>query len=134
VGTSPPFQLLLEELPPISNLVSALDSMLLMRDPFPVSNGSNLLSQTSDRNTRVLIFLSNFQLQPGETAASVVVNLVASDNQIFDIAAEDVRPLPNSSFTQVAFRLPSGLAAGTVTVTVKARGQVSNSAIIRIRS
>jgi peptidyl-Asp metalloendopeptidase len=134
VGTSQPFQILLEQFGPVPNLASAVDSVLLLRDPFPAVNGANLLNQTSDKNTRLLIFLSDFQLQSGETAASVVVNLVASDNQIFDIPAEDVRPLPNSPFTQVAFRLPSGLVAGNVTVTVKARGQVSNSAIIRIRS
>ncbi|HKP35463.1 MAG TPA: zinc-dependent metalloprotease family protein [Pyrinomonadaceae bacterium] len=134
VGTSAPFQILLEQFAPVPNLVSAVDSILLLRDPFPVVNGSNLLNSSSDKNTRVLIFLSNFQLQSGETSASVVINLVGSNNQSYDVAAEDVRALPNSTFTQVVFRLPNSLAVGNSTVTVKARGQLSNSGIIRIRS
>lgn len=76
----------------------------------------------------------NFQLEPGETASSVVVNLVGSDHQSFDVPAEDVRFLASSSITQVMFRLPNGLAIGESTLTVKARGQASNAGIIRIRN
>lgn len=134
VGSSPPFQILLEQFGPVPNLASAVDSVLLLRDPFPVLNPTNPLNPTSDKNTRVLIFLSNFQLEPGETASSVVVNLVGSNNQSFDVPAEDVRFLASSSITQVMFRLPDGLAIGESTVTVKARGQTSNAGIIRIRN
>jgi hypothetical protein len=134
VGSSQPLQLLLEQFGLVPNLAAAVDSITLLRDPFPVLNGTNPLNPTSDKNTRVLIFLDNFQLAPGETAASVVVNLIGSDNQSFDVAAEDVRLLPNSSISQVAFRLPNSLAIGECTLTVKARGQVSNAGIIRIRN
>lgn len=134
VGTSQPFQILLEQFGAVPDLASAVDSILLLRDPFRVLNVSNLLNPTNDKNTRLLIFLSNFQLEPGETASSVVVNLVGSDNQSFDVAAEDVRSVPNSSFTQVVFRLPSGLAVGNCSLTVRARNQISNPAIIRIRN
>lgn len=134
VGSSQPFQILLEQFGTVPNLASAVDSILLLRDPFPVLNGTNPLNPTSDKNTRVLIFLSNFQLEPGETASSVVVNLVGSDNHSFDVPAEDVRFLSSSSITQVMFRLPNGLAIGESTLTVKARGQVSNAGIIRIRN
>lgn len=134
VGSSQPLQLLLEQFALVPNLAAAVDSILLLRDPFPVLNGTNTLNPTSDKNTRVLIFLDNFQLGPGETAASVVVNLIGSDNQSFDVAAEDVRFLPSSSISQVAFRLPNSLAIGECTLTVKARGQTSNAGIIRIRN
>jgi peptidyl-Asp metalloendopeptidase len=134
VGSSEPLRLLLEQVGPVSNLAAAVDSIMLLRDPFPVLNGTNALNPTSDKNTRVLIFLDNFQLAQGETAASVVVNLIGSDNQSFDVAAEDVRFLPTSSISQVAFRLPNNLAIGECTLTVKARGQASNAGIIRIRN
>ena len=134
VGSSQPLQLHLEQFGLVPNLAAAVESITLLRDPFPVVNGTNTLNPTSDKNTRVLIFLDNFQLAPGETAASVVVNLIGSDNQSFDVAAEDVRLLPNSSISQVAFRLPNSLAIGECTLTVKARGQVSNAGIIRIRN
>ena len=134
VGSNPQFQILLEQFGPVPNLASAVDSVLLLRDPFPVLNGTNPLNPNSDKNTRVLIFLSHFQLEAGETASSVVVNLVGSDNQSFDVPAEDVRFQASSSITQVAFRLPNGLAIGECTLTVKARGQASNTGIIRIRN
>ncbi len=75
--------------------------------------------------------MTNLQLAQGE---SVVVNLVDSQNQSYDITAEDVRPVPNFNFTQVIFRLPDTLAAGACTITVKAHSQVSNSGTMRIRT
>jgi N-acetylneuraminic acid mutarotase len=124
----PPAPLLsLEESPPVLTQATALDSLLFIRDPFPVVNASVLI-QGADRNTRVLVFVSN--LFPGET--SVIVHLVDSNNQIYDIPAEAVRPV--STFTQVTFRLPNNLAVGTCTVTIKAHALVSNPGTIRIRS
>jgi hypothetical protein len=130
---TPSLQLLLEEFGPSSSQVAALDSILFSRDPFPVVNGANLLNLGLDRNTRVIIFATNLQLTQGEPSSSVVVNLVDSNNQNYDIAAEDVRPVPNSNFTQVIFRLPNNLPVGTCTIKVKAHGQVSNAGTIRIR-
>lgn len=87
----------------------------------------------SDRNTRVITFVTNLQLAQGETSATVVVNLIASNSQVYDVAAEDVRPVPGFDFTQVVFRLPDNLAAGPCTIRVKAHGQVSNAGTLRIR-
>lgn len=126
-------QLLLEEFGPSPSQAAAVDSMLFFRDPFPVVNGSNLLNLGIDRNTRVIIFATNLQLTQGETSSSVVVNLIDSSGISYDIAAEDVRPVPNSNFTQVIFRLPNNLPIGTCTIKVKAHGQVSNAGTIRIR-
>src|SRR5262249_57929176 len=76
----------------------------------------------------------NLQLLPGEPSSNVVVNLVDSSNQSFDVPAEDIRSVPNFDFVQVIFRLPNNLAVGTCIVKVKAHGQVTNSASIRIRA
>jgi hypothetical protein len=134
IGSSPqPLQLLLEEFGPSSSQVAALDSVLFLRDPFPVVNGADLLNLGSDRNTRVIIFAANLQLAQGETSSAVVVNLVDSNGLSYDIPAEDVRPVPNFNFTQVIFRLPNNLPAGTCTIKVKAHSQVSNAGTIRIR-
>src|SRR6266508_3065938 len=100
---------------------------------FFMINEADLLNQGVDRNTRVIIFATNFQLDPGEIPASVVVNLIDNNNQSYDLEAEDVRSVPDSDFTQVVFRLPNNLAGGTFTIKVKAHGQVSNSGTIRIR-
>jgi len=129
-----PLQLLLDESGPASNQVAALDSVLLTREPFPVVNAANLFNLGVDRNTRVIVFATNLQLLQGESSSAVTVSLVDSNNQSYNIAAEDVRPVPNFPFTQVAFRLPNSTSVGTCIITLKAHGQTSNSGSIRIRN
>ncbi|HEX8709797.1 MAG TPA: hypothetical protein VF723_16265, partial [Pyrinomonadaceae bacterium] len=127
-------RLILDESGPDPNQAAAIDSMLFLRDPFPVVNAANVLNQGTDRNTRLIIFVTNLQLAAGETASSVVVSLLGSNNQSYELAAEDVRAVPNFNFTQVVFRLPDNLAPGTCTIKVKAHAQASNSGTIRIKS
>jgi len=62
----------------------------------------------------------------------VIVRFTASNNQIFEVPAEDVRSIPNSEFTQVVVRLPNNLAAGTCMVFIRAHTVVSNSGTLRI--
>jgi hypothetical protein len=128
-----PIELILDESGPGPNQAAAVDSLLFLRDPFPIVNITNSINQGTDKNTRVMIFVTNLQLSQGETSSSVVVNLIDSNNKSEDVAAEDVRPVPNLAFAQVIFRLPDTLAAGTCTVRVRAHGQVSNSRTVRIR-
>jgi len=126
-------QLILDESGPDPNQATAFDSMLFLRDPFHVQNvAADWLNLGSDRNTRVIVFAANLKLNQGETASAVVVHLVASSNQSYDVTAEDVRLVPNFDFAQVTFRLPDNLSAGACTVTVKVHGQVSNAGTIRI--
>jgi hypothetical protein len=105
----------------------------LLRDPFPVVNLSNLLNLSTDKNTRVSVFVSNLQTVPGEPPSAVTVNIVGSNNQTYDVPAEDVRPVANSEFVQVSFRLPDSLAPGTCTVKIKSHAQVSNAGTFRIK-
>jgi hypothetical protein len=63
-----------------------------------------------------------------------MVNLTGSNNEAYNLPAEDVRPVISSNFAQVVFRLPDALAPGTCTIKVKARGQESNLGTIRIKS
>jgi hypothetical protein len=132
--TLPPPQLMLDESGPGAQQAAALDATLFFRDPFPVVNTHNLLNQGPDKNTRVVLLVTNLQLVQGETAPSVIVNLTGSNNEAYNLPAEDVRPVISSNFAQVVFRLPDALAPGTCTVKVKARGQESNLGTIRIKS
>jgi PKD repeat protein len=129
----PQLSLILDESGPNSAQAAALDSILFLRDPFLVVNAANLLNQLQDRNTRVIIFVTNLQLEQGENSSSVIVNLI-SNNQSYDIVAEDVRPIPLFSFTQVVFRLPDNLSPGTCSIKVKVHAQESNVGTIRIRN
>jgi hypothetical protein len=124
--------IVLDESGPDPNQAAALDSLLLLRDPFPVQSIAAWLTLGPDRNTRVMLFVANLRLNSGEAAAAVVVNLIDSNNQSFDVAAEDVQLNPITGFAQVTFRLPDTLSTGACTVKVKAHGHVSNSATIRI--
>jgi hypothetical protein len=124
-------QLLLEESATPSTQAIALDNLLL-RDPFPVVNTANVLLG-QDRNTRVLLFVKNLQLPPGETAAAITVHLVDANGQGYDVPAENLLSLTGFDFSQLTFRLPNTISAGTCSIEIRAHGQVSNLGTIRIR-
>jgi len=132
-ASSGPMQLILDSTGPAVDQVASVDSLLFSRDPFPIVNGVDVLNSGSDRNTRVVVFVRNLQLAQDEPAATVVVNLIDENAQNIEVAAEAVRPVSNTDFVQVIFRLPTGLSVGTCTVRVKAHGQTSNTGTMRIR-
>jgi hypothetical protein len=74
----------------------------------------------------VILFVKNLELNPGELPSAVIVRLVGSNNQVFIVQAEDVRGVPGFEFTQVVFRLPNNLPAGTCMVVVAAHSRLSN--------
>ena len=119
-AAAPPLQLLLDSAGSTLNEAATLDASVLVRNPF-------------DRNTRVMVFVRNLQLAPGEAPSAVIVNLLDENAQTYDVAAEIVTPLANNDFVQVVFRLPNTIALGKCAVTVKAHGQISNMATMRIR-
>jgi PLD-like domain len=129
-----PLELLLDTAGPATDQVASLDSISLLRDPFPIMSGADVLSLNMDRNTRVIVFVKNLQLADGETPSAVTVNLVDSSGQSFALAAETVRPLPSTDFVEVIVRLPGNLAAGKCMMMIKAHGQLSNRGSIRIGS
>ena len=107
-----------------------MDSVLLLRDPFPVVNSTDLFNLSSDRNTRVIVFVLNL---PATQSTSVMVNLVDSNNQTHDITAEAVRTIHGVDLAQVVFRLPNNLPIGLCSIRVRALGQTTNPGVIRIR-
>jgi hypothetical protein len=131
-GGQVPLQIIFEDAPTEPNQLAAFDALLFVRDPFRVVGIPDWWNPGADRNTRVLVFSPNLTLNPGETAADVTVTLVDSTNQTHNIAAEDVRAAPNSTFNQVRFRLPNNLPPGTCVVTIRAHGQTSNTGTFRI--
>ena len=131
---TPKLFLALDSSGPVLQQATALDSLLLMRDPFPVIQALDLLNPGPDRNTRVILFVSNLQLAPGDPASIVKVNLFDSIGQSHDVDAEDVRRASVPDFMQVTFRLPDNLRAGVVVIKVKSRDLESNVGTIRIRN
>ncbi len=125
-------KLLLESSGPNVNQAAAIDALLFLRDPFRVISQAEWWNLGTDQNTRLIVFAANLTLNSGESASAVIVTLTGSNGQLHDIAAEDVRSVPNSSFTQVTFRLPDSLPTGNCLITLKVHGQTSNQGVIRI--
>jgi uncharacterized delta-60 repeat protein len=124
-------RLFLAESPPTPNQVAAIDSVLFLPEPFEVFPQLKLLKPAIDPNTRVIVFVENLQLLPGETASSVIVSLTSTLRTV-EIPAEDVRLVPGADFAQVTFRLADDLGDFDWILTVKAQGQVTNSGVLRI--
>lgn len=127
-----PIQLVLDESGPVATQAAAIDSLLFLRDPFPVISEASWWNQGADRNTRVLLFVNNLQMD-FIAPSSVVLNLTDGSSQIYNVAAADIKVVPGFSFAQVTFRLPDTLAPGTCTIKVKMLSRESNSGTIRIR-
>ncbi|MGZ5436785.1 MAG: beta strand repeat-containing protein, partial [Pyrinomonadaceae bacterium] len=122
-------QLLLDTSGPDPNQLAALDSLLLIRDPFRVRNTATWF--TSEQNTRVILFAENLQLNSGDSPSDVKINLIDGKGQPHEVPADDVRSIANTTVTQVIFRLPD-LAEGTCLVTIKSHERISNTGTFRI--
>ena len=125
-GVAP--QILLEDSGPVSNQAAIFDSIIHIRDPFPLVNTADLFLPTSDQNTRVVIFASNL---PG-SSSGVVVNLIDANNTSYEVAPIDVHEFTDFPFTQITFRLPNGLSSGTVRIRLFSQSLVSNTATFRM--
>ena len=124
--------LVLEQSGPTPQQAAAVESLLFTRDAFKVEGIALWFNLPPGQNTFVMIFAQNLRLNQGETASSIVVNLVDGNGQTFNVPATDVRPVQNADLTQVLFQLPENLASGTFNITIKAHGQMSNTGTIRI--
>jgi hypothetical protein len=81
----------------------------------------------------VAFFIRNLQLNPGETPANVFLLMQNQVTGLFvQVAAEDVRAIPNSEFTQVVVRLPNNLTPGTYLMQIAAHQRGTNIGVIRI--
>lgn len=109
----------------------ALDSVTMLRDPFPLEDVFNL---TSDHHTRVTLFVSGIELLPTESASSVTVQLEDNQNHVIPLVVEDVRKVPNfDSLSQIVARLPDSIdAPGDFRISVTFRGTTGNRALIGI--
>ena len=127
-------RLLLEESGPAADQVAAVDSVLLLRDPFRVVNPSNMVKDPFIPNTGVIVFAENLTLAFFEPPSTVGVVVTDSHNITFNMVAADVRPVSISGLnvTQVSFLLPTGIAPGTCVLKLVLHGHVSNSVTFRI--
>ena len=125
-------ELILEESGPEPTQAAALDALLLVRDPFRIVSIPEFWPTGPDKNTRIILFARNLELNPGEPPSAVIVRILGNPGFFFDVQAESVQPIHNFEFTEVVIRLPNTLPVGTRSLTIRAHGRVSNSGTIRI--
>lgn len=109
----------------------ALDSVTAVRDPFPFVALHNF---SPDQRTRVSLFARNLELKPGEDASVVTAQAETSHGVIIPLPVEFVGTVPGFDWlTQIIVRIPDELSGGgDVSVSIAARGEVSNKALITI--
>ncbi|HEX8492215.1 MAG TPA: PQQ-dependent sugar dehydrogenase [Pyrinomonadaceae bacterium] len=110
----------------------ALDSVTMMRDPFPLIMTHNF---SSDQRTRVTLFAINVELMPGENNLVLTVQAEDSQHRVYLLPIESVMKVPNFNWlTQVIVKLPDNLPNNEdVLVSLNLRGTTSNKALIKIK-
>lgn len=109
----------------------ALDSVTLMRDPFPLIRP---YSFGPDLHTRVLLFAVNLDLLPGEDASAVTASADDEFGNTYSLPVEYVGLVPAvSGLSEVIVRLPDNVGtAQQLRIKISLRGATSNDALIRI--
>ena len=111
-----------------SGRAAALESVWMMREPFPLGNSLNL---SSDRRTRIMLFATGIELTAGET---IMVQAQDSQNRIYPLVVEDVRKVPNLDWlSQIVVRLPDSIESeGDYRISITFRGTTGNKPLIGI--
>lgn len=114
-----------------SNRAIALDSVSLLRDPFPVFTLHNF---SADGRTRVLLFAYNAALVPGEDISAVKAQAEDALGNIYPLDVDSVETVPALGWlSQITVKLPNDISnAGDVRVSINLRGAISNKALISI--
>jgi uncharacterized repeat protein (TIGR01451 family) len=109
----------------------ALDSVLMLREPFSLENVFNF---SSDRRTRIMLFASGIDLVPGENSSAVVVQVEDSQHHVHQLVVEDIRKVPGfDSLSQIVVRLPDSIETeGDYLISLSFHGVTGNKALISI--
>ncbi|HST51066.1 MAG TPA: glycoside hydrolase family 16 protein [Pyrinomonadaceae bacterium] len=109
----------------------ALDSETLLAEPFAVVNDNNI---SQDHRTRLALFVANLDLLPGDDASVVAAQAEDSQAHVFPLTVEAVGRVPQFDWiTEVVVKLPDELSSlDQTSVSVRARGQSSNKAVVAI--
>ena len=110
----------------------ALDSVTMLREPFPLTN---LFNFSLDRRTRVMLFASGFELMAGENLSIVSVQAEDTQQAIHALPVEFVGKVPGQpSFTQLVVKIPDSIQSpGQLLVSITVRGATSNKATIAVQ-
>ena len=115
-----------------SDIAVALESVWMMRDPFPITNVFNF---SADQRTRTMLFGINMDLLPGEDSSAVTVRAEDAQAGVYPMTVEFVGKIPGFDWlTEVVVRLPDTLPANqSVLVSATLRGKTTNKVRVRIQ-
>ena len=110
----------------------ALDSVTLVRDPFPLIDPFNL---SSDNRTRVTIFATSLPLGPGEGATSITARGEDPQLMTYPLTVEYAAVVPGFSWlTEVILVMPGNFPAGQdMLVSITWHAQTTNKVRIKTR-
>jgi hypothetical protein len=106
-----------------TNRAVALDSVTWLRSPFPILNNFNF---SADRHTRVIFFISGPQLTQSDSS---IVTVQASG---ITLPVENVGTMTGITGLNVSYivvRLPDGLPAGELPLTIAVGGIVNSNSV-----
>jgi glucose/arabinose dehydrogenase len=111
-----------------SDLAIALDSVTMVRDPFPLTNVFNF---SADRRTRLMLFGMNLNFLPGEVLTARAEDAALN---VYPLTVEFVGKVPGFDWlTEVVVRLADNTpAAQSIFVSVTLHGRTSNKARVRM--
>jgi hypothetical protein len=125
-------------LPPVllteqnSNNAIALDSVTMVRDPFPIQA---TVKFGSDPDTRVMLFATNVFLRYGESNSAITAQARDAQGALHPLTVEYAGKLANfSNITQLDLKLPEDLiGTNDLLITISLRGQTSNEVLLKIK-
>jgi Calx-beta domain-containing protein len=105
----------------------ALDLVTFIRDPFPLNNFNYF---GPDHRTRISLFTTNLIVTP---ALVVTAQAMDSQNTTYQLPIESIRSLPNAvGLAQIIVKLPDGISAGDLRLSITARARSSNVVLVGI--
>jgi hypothetical protein len=109
----------------------ALDSVTQMSGPFSPVNSYNF---SSDKRTRISLFVMNLELLPGEDASAVKVQAQDAKGRTYTLQVEYLATLPGFPWlTQAVIKLPDDVfAPGDLRMSISLRGVTSNNVFINL--
>ncbi|HKS08021.1 MAG TPA: Calx-beta domain-containing protein [Pyrinomonadaceae bacterium] len=107
----------------------ALDTVVSIRDPFPLTNEHYF---GADKHTRVSLFATNIELKQGLVITAQAIDPQQTTHQL---QVEFVSALPTfPGFTQIVVKLPDGImTAGDLQITITVRGKTSNVVLLGVK-
>ena len=119
---------------PNSDIAIALDSVTMVRDPFPLTNIFNF---SADDRTRLMLFGRNLDLVSGENLSALTVRVEDAAQNLISFATVEflgrLQGVPEP-ITQIVVRLPNNTPANqAIFISVTLRGQTSNKVRVHMR-